>query len=702
MKKRFAFSLCAVAVCTILAQARAQEAVDVARTLDAIVVKGKRDNRISKGATGLAMEIAETPQSISTVEKEDIRNYALGDSNEALRLATGVNVEQYETNRAVFNSRGFDVQLTQIDGLGMSNDWGVVLSQQDTWLFERIELIRGANGLLTGVGNASGTVNYVRKRPLNRDEGEVGVLFGSHGRKRGVFDYNKVLSADGRWAGRLLMAHEDKDSWIRALHNRRSNVYAVVDGQIGEMGVLTAGLSWQRHLQDSPMWGSLTLNYAPPQGGMAEFDVSASTSQDWTYWNTRSFNAFAEYVHHLGDNWELKVTGNHRKTDEDAALFYAFAPQKGLSADNTGLLGWPHASNGQIRNRLLDVNMQGIWTAFGREHELIFGLSHSVQENSGKTREYDTVRYQFKPLPAFPYAGNAYPEPLWGAWVPRNGGKQALTRLYAANRFALGDNWKAIIGVNAVKLHREGSSRYGGGTTVTHYPDTREVSPYVGLTWEFAPGLTGYVSWSDIFQNQDQSDYYGVYLDPMRGVNKEVGVKAEWLDGRMLTTVALFTAEQQGLATEAEGLNPQGQSYYEPKDVESRGVEIESSGRLGESARLSLGITHLKLTGPDRLNIYEWVPRNTVKLRLDSRLPGVPQLQLGAGLRWQSHTQKNNGAWQGAYTVAHAFAAYEFSKQARVQLNVDNVFNEKYVEGLVYGAIYGMPRSTSLSFNYRF
>mgnify|MGYP000576629229 CR=1 FL=1 len=128
-----------------------------------------------------------------------------------LRYATGINVEQYETNRTEFNSRGFQIMLTQIDGVGMTNDWGTVVGQEDTYLFERIELIRGANGLLTGVGNASGTINYVRKRPTNKDGGEVIATAGSYDLGRLALDYNKVFTADGSWAGRLVVAHEDKD-----------------------------------------------------------------------------------------------------------------------------------------------------------------------------------------------------------------------------------------------------------------------------------------------------------------------------------------------------------------------------------------------------------------------------------------------------------------------------------------------------------
>ena len=144
-------------------------------------ITAKREHRVSsKGATNLPLEIKDTPQTISTIDKETLRDFGATGSNDALKFGTGITVDEWETNRTSFSARGFDVMLTQVDGLGMTNDWGLVEGQLDTYVFERIELIRGANGLLTGVGNASGTVNYVRKRPTNNDGGEVIATAGSN------------------------------------------------------------------------------------------------------------------------------------------------------------------------------------------------------------------------------------------------------------------------------------------------------------------------------------------------------------------------------------------------------------------------------------------------------------------------------------------------------------------------------------------
>lgn len=659
-----------------------------------VVIKTKRENRVSKGATNLPMEVKETPQSISTIDKETLRDFGTTDSNDALRYGTGLTVEEWETNRTNYSARGFEIMLTQIDGLGMTNNWGLVEGQLDTFLFDKIELIRGANGLLTGVGNASGTINYVRKRPTNKDGGEAQFTAGSYGLKRAALDYNKVLSKDGMWAGRLVVTQEDKDSYLRALNNKRTAISGIVEGQIGTDGVLTLGMNYQNSKQRSPMWGSLTLPYA--DGSLAEFDVSASTSQDWTRWNIRTQSAFVEYTHMLSPDWEAKVTFNHAEDKGDTRLFYAYSPTGYLNDDNTGLNGWPYRSENKASSDILDVNFTGRFNAFGRQHHTVFGLSHSKQ----KTQTESYAGATFPVMPAFPYAGDVFAEPAWSTKSIASDGDQSITRLYAATHLQLTDQLKGIVGLNAINLKRDGTSIYGGGMNLEN-ETTKKASPYVGLTYDLTPDALAYASYSDIFQAQDQRNVSGAFLAPMKGVNAEVGVKAEWLDRKLLTTLALFSAEQKGLATRA-GFDAVAQQYYfEPKDVKARGFEIEVTGRISADTQLTAGFTSLKLSGPDGDEIYEWVPRRTLKLRADTRVAALPKLRVGSGLRWQSEVSKASGASQAAYVLVDAFAAYEVSDKATLRLNINNLLDKKYLKTVQYGAIYGAPRTAAVTLEYK-
>ena len=219
-----------------------------ATDMDAVMVVAQRAERTSNGATNLDLAIKDTPQSISEVTSEQMEQFGTTSVNDALRLATGIQVEEWETNRTTYTSRGFDIENTQIDGVGLPNGWGVATGATDAFGYEKLEVIRGANGLLTGVGNAAGTINYVRKRPTNTEQGAFGVSYGSWDTKRVEADYSTPFTADGRWAGRVVAAHEDGDSYLRGKRDKRDFVYGVIDGQIGDNGTLAFGYSWQKEI----------------------------------------------------------------------------------------------------------------------------------------------------------------------------------------------------------------------------------------------------------------------------------------------------------------------------------------------------------------------------------------------------------------------------------------------------------------------
>ncbi|MGE5865787.1 MAG: TonB-dependent siderophore receptor, partial [Rhizobacter sp.] len=90
MNPKIRMTACALAACALVSELHAQDTV-----MEPVVVKAKRENRVSKGATGLPMEIKETPQTISTIERDQIQAFGFSGTNEALSLGTGINIEQY-------------------------------------------------------------------------------------------------------------------------------------------------------------------------------------------------------------------------------------------------------------------------------------------------------------------------------------------------------------------------------------------------------------------------------------------------------------------------------------------------------------------------------------------------------------------------------------------------------------------------------
>lgn len=681
--------------------AGAQPSGEVTATdLDTVLVRGQRANRVSNGATNLDLAIKETPQSISVVSNEQMIQFGADSLNDALRLATGIQVEEWETNRTNYLARGFEIKSTQIDGVGMPNDWGIATGAMDAFGYEKLEVIRGANGLLTGVGNSAGTINYVRKRPTNDAEGKVGVKIGSWGEHRVEFDYSMPFNDVGTWAGRVVVAREEGDSYLRDYETERTFGYAVIDGQIGENGTLAFGYSWQQADTTGNMWGALPFVNA--DGTQPSWDVGASTTLDWTYWNTNTQTAFVEYTHQLGDNWQLKATYNHRKGDNDDELFFAYSMTGLDPVTGTGLVGWAYKGQDELTSDMVDLTLNGRFQLFGREHEAMFGISQSESEQGYWFNPAPFDSPAFGALPGFPYAGDSVPEPVWGAQVPSSEFNQRLKRAFGATRIALTEDFKAIVGVNFAEYHRDGNN-----DGVPFAETESNTSPYAGLTYDFNENILGYVSYSDIYQPQDQRDFDGFYLAPSKGVNYEAGVKAEWLDSRLLTTLAYFSAEQEGLAT-YQGYNPDTlMNYYVAKDVESKGWEFEATGKLTDHLDLVFGYTHLKMDGEEGTLTYNWVPRRTANLMLSARLPSYEAFSFGIGGRWQSaisniESYTGQTVRQGSYAVVNAFAAWDFLENATVRANVGNLTDEKYINTLYQIGYYGAPRHWSLSLEYRF
>ena len=664
-----------------------------------IIITAARADRISRGATGLDLEIAETPQSISVVTSEQMESFGADSLNDALNLATGINVEQWETNRTNYMARGFEIKNTQVDGVGLPNNWGIVTGAMDAFGFEKLEVIRGANGLLTGVGNAAGTINYVRKRPTNERQGRIGVEGGSYDRMRVEADYSTPFTESGTWAGRIVFASEDEESWVRGLENDRTYVYGVIDGQIGERSTLALGVSYQDANTDGNMWGALVLAYS--DGTQAEFATDASTAQDWTFWDTINQSAFAEYTYELSRDWRLKLSYNYRAFEEDSKLFFAYT-ETGLDKETgLGLFGNPGSWPGEEEAHLMDATVSGEFELFGRTHEAILGASYSTGESTLDWRPVPESDPSWGALPAFPYAGNAVAEPAWGARQEYSVTDQTLQRVYGATRIDVTDRLTSIVGFNWAEYQRDGHQ-----LGVSFDQTERELSPYAGVTYAVADNLLAYASYSDIYQPQDYYDINDEYLDPSKGVNYEIGLKAHWLDERLLTTVAWFSAEQENLGTFV-GLNDNGNYYYEGVDIDSEGYEVEVMGRLNDYLDVVFGFTSLELEGEQNEDIYEWVPRRTVNLAVTTKVPRLTTLRLGLNGRWQSDIAKvdeytNVRIRQDSYARFNAFARWDITEQMNVRINANNITDEKYITSLYQVGFYGAPPNYSVSFGYRF
>ncbi|MBW3549636.1 MAG: TonB-dependent receptor plug domain-containing protein [Proteobacteria bacterium] len=389
--------------------AHASDGGGVATDLDRVVVSGTRQSPYTAGdnssATGLVLSPRETPQSVSVVSRQQMEDFGLDNINEVLESTTGINVERVETGRTYYTARGFDITNFQRDGLGIPLPYGIQNGDVDTALYQRIEVLRGANGLMSATGNPSATVNFVRRRPTAKPQGQVRATLGSWDRARLEGDVSGSLNGAGTVRGRAVGAWEQGDSYLDRHSLQKYVAYGVVEADLGESALLTAGVSHQRNDADSPLWGALPLYYT--DGTPTSYDRSTSTASDWSFWDTEETRAFVELAHEFGRDWALRAAFNYEKSTEDTELFYVYGTPDRETGE--GLFSYPSEYQGEFVARQADVRATGPLQLAGRSHDVLVGAAWAEGRLRDASLYGDDIGTPLPPLEAW---NGAYPKPV--------------------------------------------------------------------------------------------------------------------------------------------------------------------------------------------------------------------------------------------------------------------------------------------------
>ncbi|NMT64213.1 TonB-dependent siderophore receptor [Marinobacter orientalis] len=701
-------------VCTTLpAFASAQENQPI--TLEALDVSAER-GEVSSESTGsytsgtttttMKMELGhrETPQAITVVTREQMDDFAQNDINDVLEGTTGVTVESVETDRTYYTSRGFDINNFQYDGVGLPAVYDNVQGELDTAFFDRVEVVRGANGLMTGSGNPSATVNFIRKRPTAETNASVAVTGGSWDQKRIVGDVSGAVSESGAIRGRVVAGYEDKDSYLDRYSNEKQMFYGVLEADLTDTTLLTLGHSIQTSDTDSPLWGALPLFYT--DGTATDFARSTSTASDWAYWDNTQHNSFVELQQELAGGWQAKGTVFRLENDSESELFYWWGAP---APDGTGVTPFPSEYTLNTEQLMVDIYATGPFSLADRTHELVLGASWSRSETTDKSLFTSET---LPPLPPLEQWTGDYPKPAFDSdgggsdWTDRE------TSTYAAARWTLTDRLTAITGLRLTWLDSEGTSY--GLTKTTSYEAVE--TPYAGLIYDLNDDHSVYASYTEIFTPQAELDINRDRLDPIDGVNYELGLKSEFADDRVNTTIALFQTEQQNVAEAAGTFPGTADPYYRGIDgLQNEGVELEFVGDVTDRIQLFAGYTYVNIEDADGNSARSFVPEHLAQLRGTWKVPGVEGLEVGSQVRWQSSISQEQGeattgpnagakivTEQESYAVVDLMASYDFARDWNATLNVNNVTDEKYIESLKkFGAsaqgFYGAPANASLT-----
>lgn len=644
-------------------------------------------------ATKTDTPVAETPQAITVVPRDQMVDQGATGLQDALNYAAGVRSDAYGVDSRSDNVRirGSYPDEYQ-DGLRRLFDWYTSNTRAEPFALERIEVLRGPSSMLFGQGTTGGVVNMVSKRPQPQRQGEIGVQAGSHGRRQVQADLTGPLDAGGEWLYRLVAVGRVAGTQVDHVPDDRALLAPSVTWQPDAATSLTVLGHWQKDKTGStsqffPWAGTVAPN---PNGPIPTNRFIGEPGFDRYQSERRSVTWLFE--HRFNPQLALRHNFRYARNDVDYFTLYgdSFVRPGGWAGDpvNQRLLG-RFAFAEETRARLLaaDQHLQADFAAAGLQHRLLAG--------------FDLARYRkntrsFSDVPV--YLGGGVPlidvyEPVHTGYTPgpltdnpASGVRQSGVYLQDQMR------WGPWIVVAGLRHDRAGNTLAGSADEHSSATTKRLAAMYVT-----AGGWSPYVSYSESFTPVAGTDINNNRFRPLRGEQLEAGVKYDPAGSDYAFSAALFELREknQRVPDPANPLN-----FLQTGTTRNEGLELEFRGRISPTLEL---LAHYNYTDVDAA--LEQLPRHQAAAWAKWRfaLAGHPGFSIGAGVRWMSGYSDGASPRVPAVSLVDLLLAYEAGNW-RYALNATNLADKAYVAscGARGDCWFGARRNVVASATYRF
>lgn len=638
--------------------------------------------------------LRDTPQSVTVIDEERMREQNLYTLDDVMAQTPGITSQSYTLLTNAYYSRGFKVDSFEENGVPVLMGQTAAPSQ-NVDMYERVEVLRGASGLLHGSGNPAATINLVTKRPQREFAAQGSLMLGSWNRRRAAVDVGGPLNRAGTLRARVVASQEDRDFFYDVAGRRTGSIYAVAELDLAPSTVLSVGAQHQRIRSQTYMSGVPMYQ----DGGDIGLPRSTWLNVDWDHFDWDTTRVFASLEHVTAGGWEARLAANALHDDSDlkyAMVSGAIDRSTGQGARLSGA-----AYRFENRQRSLDAYLKGPFSLLGREHEAIVGANYQYVSTEQFNGSFAT------PLPGgfvdiFQWDPHSVPEPAVTGYSSNGPTRTRQAGVYAAGRFSLTEGLKLIAGARVSRWEQE--------TPSETYRLSGEVTPYGGLIYALDSRWALYASYAEVFQPQNRMTWNGDLIDPLEGSNVEAGIKGELADGALNVSLAAFRIRQRNRAEE-DPAHPctvgNNYCYVASGEVVSKGLELEVAGRVTPRLSVFGGYTwnvseYTKAAVSQGQPFARFTPRHILRAWGQYTLPwDGNRWRVGAGVQVQSRVSTVSGAAtarQGGLAVANMSVSYAITPKIDAALNVNNVFDRKYYQNLgTVRSYYAEPRNIMLT-----
>jgi iron complex outermembrane recepter protein len=632
-----------------------------------LVVTGEQDGyAVPNASVGTRTDtpLRDIPQSIQVVPRQVIEDQEADNLDDILRNVNGGGTRGFETS--VFSD-------------GVNRPGTSFNNEVNLGNIEQVEVLDGPASVLYGQGGPGGIVNLTTKQPLREPFYEIEGIVGNNDYYRSNLDLSGPLNQDRSILYRFNVNYENSGSFIDFVDNEELALFPVFKFQLGENTSLTLEGSYEtRNSTTTDTIGLPALGTIEPNP-LGEVPRSRFLGEPDNETSATAINFGYGLEHQFSQDWSLR---NRFRASFLEFETTAIEGGSSLEADNRTVSRSSFGTESYDDEYTLQTDVVGEFQTGILQHDLLVGLELQQVNSTGLTSFGDAPPIDlFEPE----YLSSSEFDRVLAGLETSFGDETTnnIIGLYVQDLLSIGEQVKILLGGRYDFVFSDFEDRLTGESSEN---DTNAFSPRVGIVYQPVEPVSLYASWSRSFEPETGTDREGNPFVPIEGEQFEVGVKTEFLDGRLSANLSAYQITRQN-DLQPDPIDPD-RFQIQVGERRSRGIEFDVTGEPLPGLRLIAGYAYTDaeitedITGLEG-NQVEDVPEHsanfwTVYEIQEGDLSG---LGFGAGLfyRGDRFLDAENNFRQDSSFLANALLYYR-RENWRVQLNIENLFDEQFFE----------------------
>ena len=645
--------------------------------IERIEVKGsyfndyKVDN--ASGAMRTSTSLLDTAQSVTVITDTIVNEQLATTLGEVLSNDASLTPGSKQRNREVFNLRGFELSSSTGYLRDGHQHWSHY--QQPIEILEQVEVIKGPSSILYGQSGPGGLVNMVTKKPTAQTLFNASADVDQHGSTRFMLDAGGALTEAEDLRARGVLVKQDVEYWREYQNgdNRERDRFLgalVVDYDISDNALVR--VHYDRTDDEAGLdTGAWIDNDANIIG-----DDKTIRDMSWAFTDITVENMGIDFKVFLTDHWHVNLGYNEQTFERQRFESAPRKPSDFIEGDSYQSRPYDRFDDWQFKTAFIDFI--GEFETLGVHHQLLVG-ANSLDYYYGQLRtSADTINFSAgQNEPNRPNISYKSDDTISSSAYDYYG-------IYIQDLISFSPEWQLSLGGRYDKQSKENSNN-------------ESFVPKVGVLYHPHASATVYASYSEGFEPQNEtlvntSDVNnGMKLDAITSEQKEVGVKWQLFDDRLMLSGALFDISKTGTLVSEDLINPIGDITSittQAGEQRHKGFELAAQGAATDRLFVMASTMYLdanyerdeELEGKRPTDAPKWSASLWTRYELNDAIA----FNAGAFYEGERFADNANTVTKEGYTRVDIGATYKLNlsnKDINLRLNIENLFDKNYLAG---------------------